>query len=150
MKAYKIDLSGFTGKVREVVSEAVQKKAFELGWAWKIETTPISIHHSNCPVLYLEGSGILLKDDGISNWHHDPNTAIAADAFLALTTAKDEPRFKPFDKVLVRDSIDDEWMPDFYAHSLSVGHYVITGGEWSQCIPYEGNEALLGTTDSPV
>ena len=27
MKAYKIDLSGFTGKVREVVSEAVQKKA---------------------------------------------------------------------------------------------------------------------------
>lgn len=33
MKAYKIDLSGYTGKVREVVSEAVQKKAFELGCA---------------------------------------------------------------------------------------------------------------------
>ena len=78
MKAYKIDLSGFTGKVREVVSEAVQKKAFTLGWGWKREPTPISIHHTECPVLYLESDGVILKEDEISNWSHDPNTAITA------------------------------------------------------------------------
>ena len=87
MKAYKIDLSGFTGKVREVVSEAVQKKAFTLGWGWKREPTPISIHHTECPVLYLESDGVILKDDEISNWSHDPNTAITAADFLALESA---------------------------------------------------------------
>lgn len=140
MKPYKIDLSGFTGKVREVVSEAVQKHGEKLGYG---DSCPVR----SAPWLYFDDA------DGITWLSHDDKTLnnilITADAFLALTTAKDEPRFKPFDKVLVRDSIDDEWMPDFYAHSLSVGHYVITGGEWSQCIPYEGNEALLGTTDSP-
>lgn len=145
MNAYKIDLSGFTGKVREVVSEAVQKKAFALGYHWGGDEK--EIQYTSEKWLDFWDYGNISRDD------HDAkcigHTLITADAFLALTTAKDEPSFKPFDKVLVRDSIDGEWMPDFYAHSLSVGHCVITGGEWSQCIPYEGNEALLGTTDSP-
>ena len=145
MKAYKIDLSGFTGKVREVISEAVQKKAFTLGYTWS---------DGDGFVKYLESSWLDFWSDGtITKCYYDAacigHVLIPADVFLALTTAKDEPSFKPFDKVLVRDSIDDEWMPDFYAHPLSVGHCVITGGEWSQCIPYKGNEALLGTTDSP-
>lgn len=146
MKAYKIDLSGFTGKVREVVSEAVQKKAFDLGYKWFPSRGFVN---TDKPWLAFSANGKigwnLVGGNSLQDY-----PLITVDAFLALTTAKDEPSFKPFDKVLVRDSIDDEWMPDFYAHSLSVGHYVITGGEWSQCIPYEGNEALLGTTDSPV
>ena len=32
MKEYKIDLSGYEGKVREVVSEAIQRHAFKLGY----------------------------------------------------------------------------------------------------------------------
>ena len=35
MKEYKIDLHEFEGKVREVVNEAIQEKAFELG-CWRI------------------------------------------------------------------------------------------------------------------
>ena len=31
MKEYKIDLSMYEGKVREVVNEAIQRQAFELG-----------------------------------------------------------------------------------------------------------------------
>jgi hypothetical protein len=55
---------------------------------------------------------------------------------------------KPFDKVLVRDNNEQLWLADlfgFYRKTLypfmCVGHYT------NQCIPYEGNEHLLGTTD---
>ncbi len=55
-------------------------------------------------------------------------------------------QFKPFEKVLVRDSCDDEWRASFFSHfKESDGRYVSTGLTWKYCIPYEGNESLLGT-----
>lgn len=57
--------------------------------------------------------------------------------------------FKPFDRVLVRDCLDEMWRPSFFACYLPFGRepYQVIGGEWVKlCIPYEGNESLLGTT----
>ena len=56
---------------------------------------------------------------------------------------------KPFDKVLVRGNVGQKWTLDFFGFMdkdktypfVCVGHYV------PQCIPYEGNEHLLGKTD---
>lgn len=56
---------------------------------------------------------------------------------------------KPFDKVLVRDNNAQKWTADLFSlfdKSLiypysCVGHYT------NQCIPYEGNEYLLGTSN---
>lgn len=56
-------------------------------------------------------------------------------------------KFKPFDKVLVRDSYDDMWRACFFSHIREDGRYVTTCFTWKFCIPYEGNEGLLGTTD---
>lgn len=56
-------------------------------------------------------------------------------------------KFKPFDKVLVRDSYDDMWRACFFSHIREDGRYVTTCFTWKFCIPYEGNERLLGTTD---
>lgn len=56
-------------------------------------------------------------------------------------------KFKPFDKVLVRDSYDDMWRACFFSHIRKDGRYVTTCFTWKFCIPYEGNERLLGTTD---
>ena len=56
---------------------------------------------------------------------------------------------KPFDKVLVRDCLDEMWRPSFFARYLPFGRepYQVISGEWVKlCIPYEGNESLLGTT----
>ena len=55
---------------------------------------------------------------------------------------------KPFDKVLVRGDVGQKWTHDFFGFMdkdkgypfVCVGNYVI------QCIPYEGNEHLLGKT----
>lgn len=62
---------------------------------------------------------------------------------------KKELQFKPFEKVLVRDSYDDMWRASFFSHiKEDDGRYVTTCFTWRFCIPYEGNEHLLGTTDN--
>ena len=62
---------------------------------------------------------------------------------------KKEHQFKPFEKVLVRDSYEDKWRASFFSN-IREGYakYVTTGLVWKFCIPYEGNEHLLGTTNN--
>lgn len=65
----------------------------------------------------------------------------------AIVDIKKEPQFKPFEKVLVRDSCDDVWRASFFSHiKEDDGRYVTTCVTWKFCIPYIGNESLLGTT----
>lgn len=60
-------------------------------------------------------------------------------------------QFKPFDKVLVKDFENKEWHANIFSHIENDSEYQFTciQGAWRYCIPYEGNEHLLGTTDSP-
>lgn len=53
---------------------------------------------------------------------------------------------KPFDKVLVRDSKSSEWRANLFSYKkVNEPYYCVYAG-WNYCIPYEGNEHLLGTT----
>lgn len=53
---------------------------------------------------------------------------------------------KPFDKVLVRDSKASEWRANLFSYKkVNEPYYCVYAG-WNYCIPYEGNEHLLGTT----
>jgi hypothetical protein len=70
---------------------------------------------------------------------------------------KEEPKydFKPFDKVLVRDEDDKEWHISLFAREivddsdgLSYKHECSNGTLWDCCIPFEGNEYLLGTAEN--
>lgn len=67
------------------------------------------------------------------------------------TLKKKEPQFKPFEKVLTRDSESEEWGCTFYSHFDSKGRYphITTSGIFVMCIPFEGNEHLVGTTKNP-
>ena len=66
----------------------------------------------------------------------------------------DKIEFKPYDRVLVRDTDSQQWRAALYDQCLSYNenylHRVIGDGLYAQCIPYEGNEHLLGTTDKYV
>lgn len=53
---------------------------------------------------------------------------------------------KPFDKVLVRDSKSSEWRANLFSHKNVNEPYYCVYTSWNYCIPYEGNEHLLGTT----
>ncbi len=62
----------------------------------------------------------------------------------------DEVIFEPFQKVLVRYDDECTWSINFYERKCGEHHKCLSTGRWMQCIPYEGNERLLGTTDSPT
>lgn len=64
--------------------------------------------------------------------------------------------FKPFDKVLVRNTDTEEWFPGFFEKFDStwnkpyhiMNRRSMTDFAFKQCIPYIGNESLLGTTNN--
>lgn len=61
--------------------------------------------------------------------------------------------FRPFDRVLVRDRDTDTWEADIYLgynEEDKYCRYKCASMSYQFCIPYEGNEYLLGTTDSPT
>lgn len=53
---------------------------------------------------------------------------------------------KPFDKVLVRDRKSDYWRANLFGYIDGDGYYRCVSANWIYCIPYKGNEHLLGTT----
>ena len=71
--------------------------------------------------------------------------------------AKEQPAFKPFDKVLVRNTELEKWQPAFFARdrgesfdwrryrvmAINTGKVLIV----ASCIPFEGNEHLAFTSD---
>lgn len=64
---------------------------------------------------------------------------------------KPEHELKPFQKVLVRDDKADVWKPDLFGLEDSTKEefrYMGMVAFWKYCIPYKGNEHLLGTTNS--
>ena len=65
---------------------------------------------------------------------------------------------QPFDKVLVRDGMDDDWQADLFSHrednyksihiSLVEKRFFCIGSHWGQCIPYnDDTKHLIGTTN---
>ena len=68
-----------------------------------------------------------------------------------FTNKFDITTLKPFQKVLVRDSAEKYWginLFGFYNEITKQFHCMgNTNIGWDECIPYEGNEHLLGTTN---
>lgn len=79
------------------------------------------------------GVGVL-KVDEQDEWELVPNK-------FDITT------LKPYDKVLYRMHDKDTWCNSFYCFYKSNHHFVTSLTIVRQCIPYEGNEHLLNTTN---
>ena len=64
---------------------------------------------------------------------------------------KQKSQFEPFEKVLVRDNERFKWKCAFYSHFEPFSNYshVTSTGTYAMCIPFEGNEHLVGTTKNP-
>lgn len=69
---------------------------------------------------------------------------------------KEQPDFKPFDKVLVRCGKGSKWLPAFFVRvhegfpDWKCAVFLICSGKisyFSDCIPYDGNEHLAFTSD---
>lgn len=64
----------------------------------------------------------------------------------AIVDLKPKVELKPFDKVLIRDFKDQAWQVSLFGYKDANNYYCCNGSCWDQCIPYIGNESLLGTT----
>lgn len=69
---------------------------------------------------------------------------------------KEQPAFKPFDKVLVRNGKESNWFPAFFVRDrgekFASRYTALTihfgaAADFVHCIPYEGNEHLAFTSD---
>lgn len=65
---------------------------------------------------------------------------------------EEECELKPFQKVLVRGYDYTTWKPSLFGYYVEDDKfpYRCIGGSYIQCIPYEGNEELLGTDNNPL
>lgn len=83
--------------------------------------------------------------------HHNAHPEMWYD--LVLEVPDNELQFKPFDRVLVRDNSEDKWVPDIFRYYDDIYPkdypYRCCANDYNQCILYEGNEHLVGTTDKP-
>jgi len=87
---------------------------------------------------------------GASGWELS-GIATGGYKFLLVYKRKvqdNEPQFKPFDKVLVRVE-DGFWMARLYDRYYLDKHWCQDGICWKECIPYEGNQELVGTCNEP-
>ena len=74
------------------------------------------------------------------NYKYNPNT-------LQVELIEPKCKFKPFDKVLVRDYPNQKWTVNLFSYYNKEAKdfpYVCTNGCFSYCIPYTGNEHLVG------
>lgn len=65
-----------------------------------------------------------------------------------IVDLKPKVELKPFDRVLVRDSKSDNWRANLFGYIGKNGYYHCVYANWVYCIPYAGNEHLLGTTNN--
>lgn len=129
-------------------SEEIQKKLFEIGFIWR-NTGEVFVEFVDRPFIFMNGDMLLGHGNDMTYFGRHHNKEIKADDILSITIDK-ECEFKPFDKVLVRDNNTEEWRADFFSYIQRDDFMFVTVAScWKYCIPFEGNEHLLGTSNSP-
>lgn len=65
-----------------------------------------------------------------------------------IVDLKPNVELKPFDRVLVRNCKSENWRANLFGYIDKDGFYCCVWANWAYCIPYIGNESLLGTTNN--
>jgi hypothetical protein len=63
-----------------------------------------------------------------------------------IVDLKPKVELKPFDRVLVRNCKSENWRANLFGYIDKDGFCCCVWANWAYCIPYIGNEHLLGTT----
>lgn len=171
----KLAESGYKWKEKDLMLEKIESKIPKNGDilmtdAGRAFIATDKVDKDNCVIAYCGINSIneFYVGDPNNGWTASPWTYASKDAAKVLfdkmqeagyrwnaielkLEKRTECLFKPFDKVLVRDNKKSAWncsLFSFYNEDciypfLSIDTY------HKYCIPYEGNEHLLGTTNSP-
>lgn len=131
-------------------SKEIQKKLFEIGFKWLGNANEVAFLSS--PFLFLNSDMSIGHENDMKFFKSHHFKEIKVDDILSITIEEEKPKFKPFDKVLARDSYNDNWHADLFSH-YNVGNsnypFRTLVSYYKYCIPYEGNEHLVGTNKLP-
>jgi hypothetical protein len=103
--------------------------------SYKVKITEVNIEDE-----YYEYKSMIAKGIGSIGFDEQDNWKLVPNKFDINT-------LKPFDKVLVRDFDNTPWEIEFFSRLLNGEHFKCLEVSYVQCIPYEGNQHLLGTTN---
>lgn len=97
---------------------------------------------------YDSGFYVVKRDKGFTSYIniiHQDHWELFIDKFDINT-------LKPFEQVLVRDTIADKWHIQFFEKYNNTQHFPFKCilSEYKQCVPYKGNEHLLDTKDECI
>ena len=140
------------------------QKTKEAGYEWKSETnTLVELVKPKFKVGdYVTRKGgitvpVLISRVGSDYYYSDMGNSVGVftikeqDDWELVPKKFDINILKPFEsRVLVRSESCKLWKPAIFGCRLEGAHspyYALGGTCWKYCIPYEGNEHLLGTTD---
>ena len=155
-------------KVVRLATEEEKAKLFQAikdnGYKWNLKTKTLE----KLPKFKV-GDKIIKKNrlcvpfviTGVSDAYYWSNTEDSVeilpvdeqDDWELVSTKFDITTLVPFEsRVLVRDNIDEVWFPCFFggielSNNKDYPYRIVGGDLWKCCIPYEGNEHLLGTTN---
>lgn len=131
-------------------SKEIQEKLFELGWKW-IEPWSGEVVDITKPFLFISNDKQITYSTNMTHFTKSALREIKADDILNIKIIIDY-ILKPFDKVLVRDWDTEHWKIELfekYDETEKDYPYVCLNFRYRQCIPFEGNEHLLWTTNKP-
>ena len=171
-------INGWTSSFYIPASEEVKKELFdkmkEAGYKWNADTLELE----KIKPKFKEGD-ILINKNTNTLFLYSSNTFMdcnVPDSSLELASEEDRNKFysfikkvgykydkeqhkltkqtfKPFDKVLVRNDTNEKWsinLFSYYDEENKHCPYFCLDGRYIYCIPYEGNEYVLGTTTNNI
>lgn len=130
-------------------SEKVQKKLFELGYAFRNSEKKILSTY----LLYIIDNFKLLVENFYDSFVKNESKIIEPNEILAIQIKEDKPKFdpktlQPFDRVLVRQGKHVEWVARFFDFCEDDNYYTTSGSAWVMCVPYnEETKHLHKTTE---
>lgn len=135
--AKKIQAGEIEGRIKNKRGYAVRLICTDLKGTDRAIVCALDFGQEECVYYYtIDGICMVGSESGVWN--------------LVLEVPDNEPQFKPFDKVLVTMDGWHYWIPSLYRNETPDGkHICIDDLEYDKCIPYEGNENLVCTTDKP-
>lgn len=135
----------------------------ENGYKWNAETKTLEKlprFKVGDRIKHIVGREEIATVVGVEKLHYNLDSKIGTSSFSISISLQHEwelvpnkfdiTTLKPYDKVLVRDNDIKEWCISFFSHCNGLETYkysCINSCGYAQCIPYEGNEHLLGTTN---
>ncbi len=117
------------------------------------------IDTNGCPMCMSLGGVYLIENNEIISGHSLCRKLLVAaikNTYPEMEVTEEEEeeyKFTPFEKVLARDDNSELWCCDFFSHLANAStlgrKFMCTGSLYYHCIPYKGNEHLLGTNNNP-